>query len=354
MENRLHQLSPYVGKLKSEIANQLIQEFSKPGELIVDPFVGSGTVALEAILLGRRSFSADISPYARLLTLAKTTHQTDLDSALMRHKTLVRLAENLNPPDLRLVPKWVRAFFHPRTLKEVIAYCEVCRKGGDYFHLACILGILHHERPGFLSYPSSHLVPYLRNKKYPRDVFPQMYTYRNYRERIEAKIKRVLKDFKPLPANLARHPQSHFRMSSVFGLTLPRDTALVLTSPPYMNALDYGRDNRLRLWFLGHENSSILDSKNIKTKATFSLGLKSLRDKSAATVPQGKFVVLVIGEKVNSARQHLTSEIAENIFKDKNDFKLIETRDNLIPSTRRSRRNCKAVENEQILIFQRR
>ena len=45
-ESTFHQLSPYIGKLKSSMAGSLISQFTDPGDLIYDPFSGSGTVAL--------------------------------------------------------------------------------------------------------------------------------------------------------------------------------------------------------------------------------------------------------------------------------------------------------------------
>ena len=47
-ESTLHQLSPYIGKLKSSIARSLVSQFTDQGDLIYDPFSGSGTIALEA------------------------------------------------------------------------------------------------------------------------------------------------------------------------------------------------------------------------------------------------------------------------------------------------------------------
>ena len=63
-ESTLHQLSPYIGKLKSSIARDLIQEYSKKNDLVADVFCGSGTIPLESVLLGRRAFAADASLYA--------------------------------------------------------------------------------------------------------------------------------------------------------------------------------------------------------------------------------------------------------------------------------------------------
>jgi hypothetical protein len=81
----------------------------------------------------------------------------------------------LPKPDLRQVPGWVRRFYHPATLKEVLNLAAVSRQPGNEFIMACLLGILHHQRPGFLSDPSSHLVPYLRDRKYPRHRFRDTY-----------------------------------------------------------------------------------------------------------------------------------------------------------------------------------
>ena len=115
----------------------------------------------------------------------------------------------------------------------------------SHFLLACLLGILHHERPGFLSKPSSHLVPYLRDRKYPKQLFPAMYEPRDVFTRLTAKVSRAYK--RPVN-NLPK------RRVVVAGdaRTFPRVRKIqaVITSPPYMNELEYVRDNRLRLWFL--------------------------------------------------------------------------------------------------------
>ena len=52
-EDSLHQLAPYIGKLKTSMASALVRSFSKPGDLIFDPFAGFGVVPLESLLLGR-------------------------------------------------------------------------------------------------------------------------------------------------------------------------------------------------------------------------------------------------------------------------------------------------------------
>ena len=200
-ECSLHQLSPYIGKLKSSIARDLVATYSKPGDLIVDPFSGSGTVALEALLQGRKAFTADISAYAKILCEAKLKAPPSLKCALEKAEETLSHSHKLPDPDLRKVPAWVRQFFHPQTLKEAVKFATVCKKDGNNFLFACFLGILHHQRPGFLSYPSSHLVPYLRKKKYPRDQFPELYQYRELHPRLLSKIRRAYARCPKIPMN---------------------------------------------------------------------------------------------------------------------------------------------------------
>jgi len=54
-ESTLQQLSPYVGKMKSAMARELVELYSRSGDTVLDPFSGSGVVPLEAALAGRRA-----------------------------------------------------------------------------------------------------------------------------------------------------------------------------------------------------------------------------------------------------------------------------------------------------------
>jgi DNA modification methylase len=60
------------GRFASQIPASLIGVLSSPGEIVLDPFVGSGTTLVEAQRLGRRSIGIDLSPISCLATRAKT------------------------------------------------------------------------------------------------------------------------------------------------------------------------------------------------------------------------------------------------------------------------------------------
>ena len=132
-ECSLHQLSPYIGKLKSSIASELISSYSKPNDIVVDPFAGSCTIPLEAMLLGRHAFASDISPYSKVLSKAKLRAPLNLNDALDSMEYALYCASKLSRPDLRKVPKWVRDFFHPQTLIECLKFATICRKNSNDF-----------------------------------------------------------------------------------------------------------------------------------------------------------------------------------------------------------------------------
>jgi hypothetical protein len=153
-ESSLQQLSPYVGKLKSGMVRVLLNIYSKPGDFILDPFSGSGVVPLESVLANRKALANDLSPYAYVLTRGKLEAPGSEKTALERAVNLLALVERDAPSiDLSEVPEWVQAFYHPDTLKEILTAFQILKQNKDYFLTACLLGILHHVRPGFLSYP---------------------------------------------------------------------------------------------------------------------------------------------------------------------------------------------------------
>ena len=63
-----HDLHPYPAKFIPQIPGNLISALSRRGEVVWDPFGGSGTTALEALLLGRRAISSDLNPLSTLIT----------------------------------------------------------------------------------------------------------------------------------------------------------------------------------------------------------------------------------------------------------------------------------------------
>jgi SAM-dependent methyltransferase len=352
-ESTLQQLSPYVGKLKSGMVRVLISLYSRLGETVLDPFCGSGVVPLESVLAGRRAWANDLSPYAYVLTRGKLEAPGSERLALKRAKEVACRVEQEAPQvSLSEIPDWVQEFFHPNTLREIIAAFRILRQREDFFLIACLLGILHHVRPGFLSYPASHLVPYLRTAKYPPNEYPQMYAYRDLRSRLLAKVKRAYRRHM-LPVNWEERAYQVWQKNAM-DLPINNETVdAVISSPPYFGALDYARDNRLRLWFLGCEDWKELDDSLTASNKVYMPQMSvCLREMERVLKPRG-YCVLVLGDVERDGKTRRTAEILADLAVEVTDGRLrVETvYDDRIPDDRRSRRKTRTTKFERILVM---
>ena len=128
---------------------------------------------------------------------------------------------------------------------------------------------------------------------------------------------------------------------------------LVLTSPPYYDALDYARDNRLRLWFLGIANWKTLDRKLIRRVGTYEDRMVSCLREIRRVLKSGKYAVLVVGESNSNGRHKDTAAVlgalAEKVTNGK--LRLASSIEDAIPDSRRTRRRKAATRKEQILVF---
>jgi hypothetical protein len=347
-ECKLHEIGPYIGKVRPILARQLVYDYSQPCQWIWDPFCGSGTIPLEARLQGRHVVGSDVNPYACVLAKAKLHAPQSPATCIPQVALLASIAKARVKRADDKAPDWVRNFFHKKTLSETKALVRECLKRRWYFIAGCLLGILHHQRPGFLSYPASHLVPYLRNNLFPRDQYPEAYEYRDPIPRLNAKIERVLA--KPLPQRTTRY--RILQKSVLERFLIPRSIDAIITSPPYMNALDYARDNRLRLWFLGIENFKDIKKREIGKISTFESDMAiALRIMADVLKPNG-VCVLVLGDVACGNRSYdVPAMILDIINSNGKTLRLENQWSDAIPDRRRSRRNGKATQHERVMIF---
>lgn len=348
-ESTLHQIGPYIGKMKSTMAKVLISKCSQPGDIILDPFVGSGVVALESLIAGRGIICSDTNPYAVVLTKAKLLAPCKLTQALTLAEDYLEMSrDELRKVNPRNIPEWVRNFFHPRTLREIVALAKVLRRHEQHFLLAALLGILHHQRPGFLSYPASHAVPYLRTKKFPKKDYPELYRYRAVRPRLLKKIKRVYRRFPEIDHSLAKK----CFLQDATKLRLPIDSIdAVITSPPYMNALDYVRDNRLRLWFLGYENENTLTKENPMNLDSFKKLMYGCLSMISRVLRPGKRCIFVTGEIGRSKSTINTAEAVLDIARIIGEFNCETVIEDGVPKDRRIRKRGCRVKREWIIVL---
>jgi len=351
-KDSLNSLSPYIGRLRPECAQLLIDRYATPGEPIFDPFCGSGTVLLQGWKSGYDVYGNDLSPYAYVLSLGKLfpfASETEAQNALRSYEK--RISARASTISLESTPQWIQEFYDPQTLKEILACFYYFRRYKEWFLLSCLLGILHHQRPAFLSYPASHGAPYLRTNKYPRESYPEMYAYKNAVEKLSEKITRVYKNFPALSFNQDRHVYNKDIAKMRLG-NIPSGT--IITSPPYMRSLTYARDNRLRLWFLGLEDWASLDDKISPMRNNFIELMQTSINKWAHYQKSGAKCILVVGDidiKVNDKRQSLADFVKEISSRH---YHFIEAFQDPIPESHKLVKGNNNIKREIIVVLERR
>jgi hypothetical protein len=247
----LHSLCSYQGKLKPAIAHFLVALFSRPGDVLLDPMAGVGTVPLEARRQGRVAIGGDMSELAAAVTQAKLERfdpghvQTVLDGldAYLRtaNVSLARLIETehagfgLNGA--------VAEYFDPRTLREILLARRWFRPrvaalaAEEAVVLTALLHLLHGNRPYALS-RRSHPVTPLK----PTGPFQYRPVMAHLRRRVEQTIGPLREMSRTGTSSLASYTELPLSDGCV---------DVVVTSPPFAQSLRFFSSNWMRLWFCG-------------------------------------------------------------------------------------------------------
>lgn len=347
-EYTFHQLSPFIGKIKSTIARELILTYSEVNDYLYDPFSGSSTVPLEGWILGRNVFANDLSPYAYYLNLAKLNPYDSIETALSDIDEINKKVKSADSKKLYAeCDSWVKEFYHPDTLAELLLWKEELINGKKYFLTACLMGILHHQRPGFLSYPSSHSVPYLRLNKYPQNEYPGMYEYRAVLPRLRSKLIRAYKRMPELDNTRERICSN--QNAATFVPSSLMDA--IITSPPYMKRLSYARDNRLRLWLLGFSDWQGLDKVISPKENDFFDLMRQCFQLWKTVLKINGYCILVVDDSYVKKHNDKLHNILIKIACESGSFSFVNFFLDEIPYDRRTRKNFKGSVNEVIIVL---
>ena len=250
------------GSFPLDVAHNLISEHALAGSTVLDPFCGKGTVLLAARMLGCSAYGMDVAPEAVVCSLAKVQDVT-LES-VQRYVRSMRA----EPLPVDSVPPTVRIFFEQRTLSQILGIQQVLMRDsccGDVkkqanavFVMATLLGILHGHASYSLSVPSAHA--YSMSPAYVERYAMKhglKAPARDVRQCLLEKASRCLEVPLPkaVPADVRR--ASAVQCSMKFP-DLVGKVDLIVTSPPYLNAQTYAKDNWLRIWLLGYAYRDIL------------------------------------------------------------------------------------------------
>ncbi len=258
----LHEVS-YRACFKPQLPRFFIQRLTAPGEVVYDPFMGRGTTLIEAALLGRIPFGCDISPLSVCLTRPRLDPPAPGD-------VQARLAE-IDWGDGGEFPEDLLVFYHPGTLREICALKKHLLRRKARARLDAVdgwiemvaLNRLTGHSPGFFSVytmPPNQAVSVQSQRKINarRGQTPPR---RDVAAIIRKKTSQLLGDC----GGKERQALAAAAGPAIL-LTGPSDAtpeigggsvSLVVTSPPFLDVVDYAGDNWLRCWFIGVDPAAV-------------------------------------------------------------------------------------------------
>ena len=256
-----HGLHKYPAKFFPELPRWIIERYSDEGDLVLDPFMGSGTSNLEASVLRRDSIGVDVDPFSRFLSKVKTT-PLDGGELLETYACLNdSLAEYTGKKTINRIPEFPYRdnWFKPYVLEE-LAYLKSSIDRLDTsseirnFYLVCFSSIIR-----AVSEADNNCTRTVIRKKLNKQVKP-MDAIRLFGKRLKQNVEAMLTLLKACPTAEVIIPENADarRLEGISDSTID----LALTSPPYMNAVDYPRTHQLELYWLGMANGSLRDLKS--------------------------------------------------------------------------------------------
>lgn len=250
----LHEIS-YRACFKPQVPRYFIERCTRPGDVVYDPFMGRGTTVLEALLLGRRAIGNDINPLSRILTEPRCV----LPAIGQIETRLVEIPMNPDAhADIDLT-----MFYHRQTEAELVSLREYLKERRDrgeeddadrWIRMVATNRLTGHS-PGFFSVytlppnqaatpENQHRINRSRNQEPP---------YRDVRQLILRKAKAMLAGVSPEEQEALSDARKRVELLT----NDARETSsipdglvsLVVTSPPFLNIVNYATDNWLRCWF---------------------------------------------------------------------------------------------------------
>lgn len=349
----MHTMCSYHGMFPAKVTHHFIQLYSRPGDAVLDPFSGRGTTPLQARVEGRLAICNDLNPLAYVLSAAKAAppgweEVNGFVDELEHRFTKTRPIDPDVSPDIRML-------YHDKTLaqlcfiRERLLAKELTSWSPDELMVAgALAGIMHGgwrrdgssqylsiSMPNTFSMAPAYVEKFIREnglEKPEQDVF----------ERLRDKLARLYLDENPGVGGSSHHADAAALLS---GARLAEHSVdLVVTSPPYLQVVNYGQSNWIRLWLLGIDEvgrergagrqklNAVLDHRHTYTSYCDFM-LRTTLSIQRVLKPDG-VAVLVIGDVKNPGKDDplpLALKVWQDI-KDRTDLRLLELVEDDLPA----------------------
>jgi len=346
----MHYVISYRGSFKPELPDYCIRRFSEHGDVVLDPFGGRGTTALQAALLGRVPYSSDVNPLSHRIVKAKL-QPARLDEVVLA----LNEVDFRRPVTLTGYQELFEPFFHPDTYRELVNLKNAIKKNPspvfDFIELIA-LSRLHGHSPGFFSvysFPQISVPPESQRTINARRH--QQPDYRAVAPRIIKKAAQALRDgFTGQFSRLTG--RGRIEIADARRLTWAQDQSvdLIVTSPPFLDKVDYLTDNWLEMWFSDVKPESC--SKNLvmtRTLEDWAMFMEDAMAEMLRVLRPGKIAVIEVGEVETSAGMvyldEVIAEVAEHLRVGERRFRIEEVLINQQQFTKLA--NCFSVDNNR-------
>ena len=284
-----HDVHAFAAKFPPQLPRAFIRGLTAPGDFVLDPMMGSGTTIVEALLEGRRGIGLDIDPLALRVSQAKTIPMRIDDlrdiglkvisqaQDLLTNNSIEKLLQKFDGRTKEFIDYW----FYPNTQRELAALVlaiqtvevSLLRRFLELTFSSIIV-----TKSGGVSRARdlAHSRPHLDKEKNPKNALEQ------FSLRLQRNIKSM----------------AHLDTKSALAAPLPGDARsmplrnevidLIVTSPPYANAIDYMRAHKFPLVWLGESvvNLTELRARYIGSEKINGAQYAELPDKTEGIIQQ--------------------------------------------------------------------
>ncbi len=337
------------------------------GERIWDPFGGSGTTALEALLLGRNAISTDANPLATLITKVKCSslspeQRTELSSMISRIKTLEltpdvgKLLSRIGERTSRKIPAIPNLFewFSQSAIEELLYIRDEIDTVRDAncqrFALVAFSSIV---------LAASYQDAETRYARRPRVLRPG-YILGLFARALEDSVRK----HEPLEVLLG-YRQALVEIADIRSIAerdlIERESVdLIVTSPPYANSNDYHLYHRFRLFWLGHDprefgkceiGSHLRHQRQGEGYDLYEKEMSQALGQMLSRLRPGRYAAFVLGDSVFEGKTISTSDAIARIG-EKIGYETVGTIERKVHTSRRSfMPAARRAKTEQILLL---
>jgi DNA modification methylase len=301
----LHEIS-YRACFKAELPRFFIELLTKENDVIYDPFSGRGTTVIEAALNGRKIICNDVNPLSKILTEPRL--ELPKISEVLKRLEEIEIDKNISS-DLDL-----SMFYEKQTLQEILSlkdYLEKKRADENedaidrWIRMVATNRLTGHSSGFFSVYtlPPNQAISAKKqselNEKHKRT--PQ---YRDTKAIILKKTKTLLK-------NVSLSQKTKLQKAAISALFVNESASntkaitdnsvnLIVTSPPFLDVINYAADNWLRCWFNGINLSEVEQKISTHKKLSdWSDFISSCFTEFYRVIKSGGYVAFEVGEVCN-------------------------------------------------------